>query len=142
MEKSIYSGKDAEISLVLAIDFGESKVGLAMADTETKIAFVYGTIPNDKNLLDKLAEIITKEDIQKVIIGIPAYINKAKKEYSGVSLGNKLKNGLGVEVKYQNEMFTTKMAQNNIRERGGKNIAEKDNQEAAKIILRDWLDKA
>lgn len=127
---------------VLAIDFGKSKVGLAMADMETKIAFVYGIIPNDKNIFDKLAEIITKEGIKMIIIGVPDYVHKAKEEYAGISLGNRLKEKMGIEVEYQNEMFTTKMAQENIKERDGKNIAKKDDQEAAKIILQDWLDKA
>ncbi len=142
MKKSIYSQNEPEISLVMAIDFGESKVGLALADTETKIAFVYGIIQNDKNLLNKLTEIITREGIGKIIIGIPTYINKEKEEYAGEKLGNVLKEKLGVEVEYQNEMFTTKMAQDNIKERGEKNIARKDDQEAAKIILQDWLDKS
>lgn len=127
---------------ILAIDFGKSKVGLAMADMETKISFVYGIIPNDKNLFDKLVEIIAKEGVKMIIIGIPDYLYKVKEEYAGVSLGNRLKEKMGIEVEYQNEMFTTKMAQENIKERNGKNIARKDDQEAAKIILQDWLDKA
>lgn len=169
MEKSIYTDNKPNISLVphhsnsfgsansektqknkkdelvlghvLAIDFGVSKVGLAMADTETRIAFVYGVIPNDKDLLNKLTEIIFKEDVKVVVIGIPVFMHKAKEEYIGVLFGNKLKEKVGIEMKYQNEMFTTKMAQENIKERGERNIAQKDDQEAAKIILQDWLDK-
>ena len=32
-----------------------------MADWETRLAFAYGTLENDKNLLQKLAEIIERE---------------------------------------------------------------------------------
>ena len=142
MEKSIHTDNKPNISRILAIDFGKSKVGLAMADMETRIAFVYGIIPNDKNLFDKLEEIITKEDVEVIIIGVPDYVHKAKEEYAGVSFGNRLKEKMCIEVEYQNEMFTTKMAQENIKERDGKNIAKNDDQEAAKIILQDWLDKA
>jgi RNase H-fold protein (predicted Holliday junction resolvase) len=38
-------------------------------------------------------------------------------------------------------MFTTKMAQENIKKRGEKNISKMDDQEAARIILQSWLDK-
>jgi RNase H-fold protein (predicted Holliday junction resolvase) len=52
-----------------------------------------------------------------------------------------LEKELGVPVAYQDEMFTTKMAQENIKARGGRNIAAADDQEAARIILQSWLDK-
>jgi len=161
-EKTQKKKNELVLGHVLAIDFGKSKVGLAMADMETKIAFVYGIIQNDKNLLNKLTEIIAKEGIGKIIIGIPAYklssnchpelvsgspeIRSRNKfgmtdcsEYE--KLGNEIVKKTGAEVAYQNEMFTTKMAQDNIKESGGKNIAQKDDQEAAKIILQDWLDR-
>jgi len=48
---------------------------------------------------------------------------------------------LGVQVKYQEEMFSTKMAQDSLKEKGAKKIKELDNQEAARIILQSWLDK-
>jgi RNase H-fold protein (predicted Holliday junction resolvase) len=67
---------EAEISKILGIDYGESKVGLAKADSETRIAFVYGTLENGKDFLQKLLEIIEREEIDKIIIGVPPYINK------------------------------------------------------------------
>jgi RNase H-fold protein (predicted Holliday junction resolvase) len=172
MEKSIHRQNKAEISHVMAIDFGESKVGLAMADMETKIAFVYGIIQNDKELLNKLEKIVVKEGVEKIIMGIPTYklssnchpeshgchpelVSGSKKndirsrnkfgmtdcsEYE--KLGNEIVKKMGIEVEYQDEMFTTKMAQENIKERGDKNIAQKDDAEAAKIILQDWLDRS
>lgn len=136
------SQSKSNLSHVLAIDFGKSKVGLALADTETNIAFVYGVIENDSNLLINLEKIIQKEEVKKIIIGLPGYPNKTKGENGGKKLGDKLKEKLKIDTEYQEEMFTTKMAQDNLKERGGKNIAVQDDQEAAKIILQDWLDKA
>jgi putative Holliday junction resolvase len=160
---SIYSQNEPKISHFLAIDFGESKVGLAMADTETKIAFVYKILPNDKNLTEELGKIIQKEDIRKIIIGIPEYklpsnchpelVSGSKSSqircrnkfgmtncFEYKKWGEMLKEKLSVEVEYQEEMFTTKMAQDNLKERGNRNISQ-DDQEAARIILQDWLDK-
>src|SRR4030042_6640695 len=125
----------------LGIDYGKSKVGLAMADSETRMAFQYGTLDNDKNLLQKLAEIIEKENISKVIIGIASYINKESVIYPGEKLGEFLKNKLKIEVEYQEEMFTTRQAQRNLIEKGVKGIKKYDDQEAARIILQGWLDK-
>ena len=46
-----------------------------------------------------------------------------------------------IRIEYQNEMFTTKMAQANLIERGVKHVSLHDDEEAARIILQEWLDK-
>jgi len=143
------------MSMFLGIDYGKSKVGLAMADSETRLAFAYGTLDNDKNLLQKLAEIVGKENISKVIIGIASYIHPVKSpmqrrglplaEFNRVNpserLGKFLKNKLKIEVEYQEEMFTTRQAQRNLIEKGVKGVKKFDDQEAARLILQGWLDR-
>jgi putative holliday junction resolvase len=137
---SIERKYSAKVSHIFGIDFGKSKIGLAVADTETKIAFVYGTVKNDKNLLINLKEIIEKENVEKVIIGIPNYIIETSEEADQKSLGKLLEINSGVVVEYFNEIFTTKMAQANLKEKGAKNVGKIDDAEAAKIILQEWLD--
>lgn len=138
MQKSIGSSNEAKERAFLGLDFGKSKIGLAMADEETRMAFAFGVLENDKNFFTKLQEIIKKENIKAIIVGIPTH-----KDGSGDAreFGEKIAKELGVEVEFQDEMFTTKMAQENIKMRGGKNIAETDDQEAARIILQSWLDQ-
>ena len=130
----------AKISHFLGIDYGRSNVGLALADDETKMAFAYKIFKNDKNLKGNLAEIIKKENASKAIIGIPSYKNGETIEKEAKQLGEFLQNSLRIEVLYQNEMFTTKMAQANLKEGGFKNISKSDDQESARIILQEWLD--
>jgi putative transcription antitermination factor YqgF len=129
-----------ELGKYLGIDYGKSDVGLALADEETEIAFVYKTIKNDKNFLQNLAEIIKKENVKTIIIGVPSYINRENVEYDAEKLGKLIEKNLKTEVEYQNEMFTTKMAQANLIERHVKGIKRFDDQEAARIILQEWLD--
>jgi len=133
--------KERETFNYLGIDWGKANIGLALADGETRIAFAYKTLNNDKDFLRKLAEIIAKENVKEVIIGIPSHINRKEIEYEGETLGKIMEANLGVNVYYQNEMFTTKMAQANLIEKGMKKIKRYDDQEAARIILQDWLDK-
>jgi len=137
----------------LGIDYGESKVGLAIGDSETRMAFGYGTLDNDKNLLQKLAEIIEEENISKVIIGVSnlevRFPSNSSEEIKSLklkadgprSLGSSVSKLTGVEVEYQDEMFTTQQAQRNLIEKGVKGIKKYDDQEAARIILQSWLDK-
>lgn len=127
-------------SQILAIDFGKSKVGLALADSETKIAFGYATLDNDKNLLDKITEIIQKEGVKIVVMGkLKQWGNAENPEIK--KLAEEIESRINVQIEFQEEMFTTKMAQERIKETGRKDIKELDNQEAAKIILEDFLIK-
>jgi putative Holliday junction resolvase len=136
---------------ILGIDYGKTKVGLAIGDRETRMAFGYGVLVNDKDLLQKIAEIIEKENISKVIIGVasgptPGHATgqaaRPNRNADGPrSLGNRISKLTGVEVEYQDEMFTTQQAQRNLIEKGVKGIKKFDDQEAARLILQGWLDK-
>ncbi len=131
-----------KIEHYLGIDFGMSKVGLAMAENITKIAFAYTILANDKNLVQKMITIIQKEKISQIIIGIPLYVEATKTEKEAKKLGRQLVGKLPqLKIKYQNEMFTTKMAQANLKMQGIKKIQQYDDQEAARIILQSWLDQ-
>ncbi|MFA7319196.1 MAG: Holliday junction resolvase RuvX [Parcubacteria group bacterium] len=133
---------ESETSQILGIDFGTAKVGLAMADTETKIAFAYAILKHDENFMKELTKIIEKENIKRIIIGVPIYKQLEKKETAGEKLGEKIKAIFPqMEVEYQNEMFTTKSAQDNLIAKGMKNVGKYDDAEAAKIILQEFLDK-
>jgi len=138
---SISKQKSAKTSHVLGIDFGQAKVGLALADTETKIAFAYATIKNSKNLLADLEKIIEKENIIMIVIGVPGYLAVAKEKSDQKSLGKLLEINTGVPIAYFEEMFTTRMAQANLKEKGAKHVSKIDDKEAARIILQEYLDK-
>lgn len=131
---------EAKIRHYLGIDYGTAKVGLAIADSETKIAFVLATLDNNAQFLEKLFRIIAEKEIDAAIIGIPSHINKSEVVYAAEKIGEMIEKKAKVSVEYQNEMFTTKMAQRNLIERGVKGVKKYDDQEAARIILQEWLD--
>lgn len=150
------SKKTEETSHILGIDFGTVNVGLAIADTETRMAFVFAVLKNDKELWKNLADIITKENIQKIVIGVPGYLPRiaetdaCRREAGHLNDGEKTKQEVfaeevrkkfKIEVFLVEEMFTTKSAHLNLREAQKKNIGKNDDAESARIILQDWLEK-
>jgi putative holliday junction resolvase len=141
MEKSIDQLNNPQTSHILGIDFGSAKVGLSLADTETRIAFVYGAIAVGRDFFDKIGEIIQKESVEAVVIGIPQYNIEKEGEEKARKMGEALQGKFDVAVEYQDEMFTTKMAQANLREKGEKMVSKIDDAESARIILQEWLDK-
>ena len=129
------------LGTILGIDFGQSKIGLAIADEETKMAFAFDTLKNDKEFLPALKKIVFSENVKTIVIGM----TKHEKDQKSVEEKNKFAEDvareIGLKIEFQEEMFSTKMAHENIKARGGKNIAKTDDQEAARIILQAWLDR-
>jgi putative Holliday junction resolvase len=141
MKKSIDNLNEAEISRILGIDYGQAKIGLAIADTETKMAFAFATFKNDKEFLQKLQKIIENENVKIIVLGFVRHRKDIASVREKEKFAEFLREKLKITVALQDEMFTTKMAQANIKQRGGKNIAAGDDQEAARIILQSWLDE-
>jgi len=118
----------------LGIDYGTKKVGLALSDESMVIANPLVTFQNDETLVKKIKEIIKKEDVGEVIIGL-------SKNYKGednpvMENIRRLKAVLerdGITVHLEPEYLTSKEA---VR------IEEKDvDAQAAAIILQSYLDK-
>lgn len=56
---------------LLALDVGERRIGVALADTSVKIAIAYDTFEVDGNELQRIAELVVSEDIDIVVVGYP-----------------------------------------------------------------------
>lgn len=141
MEKSMGSQNMAEESTFLGIDFGKAKIGLAIADEETRMAFAFDTLKNNKEFLENLKEIVARKQVKTIILGMVKHEKDPESAAEKDKFAQMIEKELGIKVEYQDEMFTTKMAQENIKQRGGRNISSTDDQEAARIILQSWLDK-
>lgn len=124
----------------LGVDFGEAKIGLAIADEETKMAFTFDTLKNDKEFLKKLREIVECENVKTFVLGVTAHEKDPQSAAKKENFAKLLEKEFGISVELQEEMFTTKMAQNNIKASGKKGVAKYDDAEAARIILQAWLD--
>ena len=141
MEKSIHSENVPQISSFLGLDFGHAKIGLAIADEETRMAFALDAFKNDQNFFAKLREIVQQKNVAKIIIGMARHGNDLQGSQEKKAFGQKIENELNLPVEFADEMFSTKMAHANLKMHGGKNLAQFDDQEAARIILQGWLDK-
>ena len=125
----------------LAIDWGERKIGLALADHETRIAFALHTIESHKAIADDIKEIIAEHTVSDVVIGVPQHQNFSEGEDKAQAFGEKIARDNNISVHYVNEMFSSKMAQENRKKAGAGNISA-DDAEAARILLEGWLDQA
>jgi putative transcription antitermination factor YqgF len=124
----------------LGLDWGSSKIGVALAHEETGIALPYGTLQNDGALLENIGTLLQKEEVGTVVIGVHKSATYHG-EHEGEKLGQLIAERFGVAVEHQDEMFTSKMAQQNLISKGEKHVSAHDDAEAASILLQSWLDK-
>lgn len=132
---------------IMAVDYGDTRTGVAFSDITEKLASPY-TVINEKyqpKLIDKLCEIIKTENAEKIVVGLPKNMDgsfgfraEACREF-GEALAEK--SGIGVE--FQDERLTTVMAhnilsKNNVR---GKKRKETVDAVSAVMILQSYLDK-
>jgi len=124
---------------ILAIDYGRAKLGLALA--ESKIAEPYSVIRyrDIKILREKLKEIIKKNRIDKVVVGISE--GKMGEEARAFSLS--LRKILSIPIDTFDETLTTQDAQKKAIEAGVKRKRRKGLEDAyaAAIILENYLDQ-
>jgi len=115
---------------ILAVDYGKKRIGLAWADTDINVVLPFGVVSN----LEELKEVIKKEKIDKIVFGLPLYIdgseNKNTKKIK--QLACELYEDLKIKVDFFDESFTTAEAR---KTEGDVSLDEK----AAIIILEDYL---
>lgn len=131
---------------ILGIDYGSKRIGLAISDETGKLASRFLTVEDKsfESLVKGIKRIISEKNIEKIIIGMPVGFRVAsdqtKKTRKFVA---ELKKHIKIPVVEINEIFTSKMAEKNLRSAGIKDKELKNliDQEAARIILQEYLDK-
>ena len=122
---------------VLAIDYGSKRVGLAVGDTELKVATPKGVLKNTHDLLDRLRDIVIKSEVGLVVVGLPL-TPSGKEGLRAMEVKrfvSELKKALaGVEVVLWDERYTTYEA----RQRMGRKGKDLD-AISALIILEEYL---
>jgi putative Holliday junction resolvase len=118
----------------LGIDWGKKRIGLALGDSETKIASPFEVVGS----IDEIVDVAREENIDSVVIGKPTPITNLQitnEEYN--EFVNELKKRVNVSVKFVDERLSSKAA--DALEGDKKTKASRD-ATAAMLILQTYLD--
>ena len=130
---------------ILAIDYGDVRVGLAISDLTQTIAQPFKTLlySDSNNLLNQLDNIIKENDIGLIVVGIPYNMKgedtqQTTKVREFISL---MQDNLMIEIKLIDERLTSLEAEKimhkmNIKTGSNKTKIDKI---AASIILQEYL---
>lgn len=132
---------------LLAIDYGEKRVGLAISDPLQITAQPHLTLhgsPAKEAMLNQISEICTTQAIVAIILGMPLNMDGSAGAMAETvqAFADKLQSRTGHPVHLVDERLTSVQAQRILRElnpRKAKSKAAID-QMAATLILRHYLD--
>ena len=128
---------------LLGIDYGDSKIGVAMGDTETNVATPWVIIENrgHGDAIKQIKLICEREGVERVIIGIPKMLRDTSAENEQIRGIRRFADDLrkeNIPVDEADEMMTTAQAQYYLHQTGSK---AQDDDVAASIMLQSHLDK-
>ncbi|MEW5693231.1 MAG: Holliday junction resolvase RuvX [Candidatus Hydrogenedentota bacterium] len=132
---------------LLCIDPGKKRIGVAISDKNKKIAFPYKIIESKDraSLVKELKEIITANDVEKVIIGYSKN-SEGKPSYAallGEKIGDDIDKETGIDIEYVDEEYSTQNAEEMFIRVGlsRKKRKEKIDKIAATLILKEYIEK-
>ncbi len=119
----------------LGVDFGLRRIGLAVSEGSFATPLEVLHIKNKKDALQKIQQVVEKEEINEIVMGLPE--SGIRSEV--LKFANKLK--LIASVKIAEETLTSHNAKRQMIETGlGKKKRMEEDAYSAALILQDYLD--
>ena len=135
---------------LLALDYGESRIGVAVGNTSSGIAFGRDFISNDKTALNSIIKLCNDDKIGIIVIGKPVMLD-GETSVSTVSADNfsqqlqkKLDDRrLNISMKFIDERLTTNIAEQRLSQGKCKQKHRKKTVDgmAAQVILEAYLSR-
>ena len=134
---------------LLAVDWGERRIGLALSDETQTLAQPLTTLTRRAGKrfpMAQLLELIAKHNVVGIVVGLP--LNEAGEEgdaaHAARALADDIKSRVSteLEVRMWDERMTTARVLASIREMGGKTRGRKEDVDAmaAALLLQHYLD--
>ena len=126
----------------LGIDYGSKRIGLSIS-RDLRFSNRLKTLSNNSEALNQIEEIISSEDIETVVVGLPRNLNGEDTAQTQVvrKFVAQLEDTTKADVVLQDEADTSNMARARLKSQGlnDRQIEEEVDAEAAVIILEDYL---
>lgn len=127
---------------IMALDYGDVRVGVAMADENIKIAIPYGAIDNTEQLLADILKLALDNHIVKIVVGYPrnqsgeptAQTEKVERFFDN------LEQAFDGEVLFKDESLTSVLAEERLKSYKKPYSKGDIDAYAAAIILEDYLE--
>ena len=146
---------------ILAVDYGRARIGLALADSETRMARPLSTMErvNRNEDMRRLRELVREHNVKHIVVGLPLRLDGTRGEMAEEAerFAQRVRKQIGVPVEMVDERLTSWEAERLMEEIQGrfirdekltgskkpKNVQAKMTVDAvaAAVILKEYLDR-
>ena len=130
---------------VLAVDFGEKRIGLAVSDEAGRVVVPVGAVArtSDAQAAAAVARAAREREVSRLVVGLPRTLDGREGPIArrARNFARRVADASGLPVDLHGEALTSADAERDLREAGfprSRRDAARD-AEAAAVILRDWL---
>lgn len=138
--------KLADMGRILAIDYGTKRTGIAVSDPLRIIAGALDTVPTH-TLVDFLKKYIAENDVDIIVVGKPTQMNgQPSQSMAQIEpfVRRLAKEFPTIKIEWQDERFTSVLAQRAIIDSGVKKMQRRDkslvDKVSATIILQSYME--
>jgi putative Holliday junction resolvase len=125
---------------ILALDYGRTKIGLALADSEARIAAPFDVMErvNRNEDMRRLRELVRDEKVQQIVVGLPLRLDGTHGEMAEEAIGfaERVRKQVGVPVEMVDERLTSWEAERILEEELGRRIKPPETQHGRKKAIR------
>ena len=153
------TGSSRTTGVILAIDYGKKRLGLALSDEFGVTSRPYATWSriNRRRDLARLRELVRQQGVRRIVVGLPLHLDGTPSEMSeeAKSFAARVEKALGLPVEMMDERLSSWEAHETLAAASSSSRARRDSSGrtterkktplddiAAAIILRDYLDRA
>ncbi len=126
---------------IVCLDVGEKRIGVAVGDSSIRIAVPYETVEVDGDEIRTIAEIVTRENTDILVIGYPR--NQAGEPTAQTKYVEEFANKLtdiAPKIVFQDESLTSVIAEKRLASYNRPYSKADIDAEAAAIILQDYIE--
>lgn len=125
----------------MAIDYGGTRVGIAVAGSVARLPRPHSTLHNDETLWEALSRVIEAESVGTVVVGLPRGIDGQETDQTRIcrDFAAELERRTGLTVELQDEALTSEKAKQEFASRGTEPASGELDALAACYILEDYL---
>lgn len=126
--------------VVLGLDIGTARIGVAIADERMRIPVPKGVVEVNGQEMEAIMSLIKEHDISTVVVGYPR--NQSGEATQQTQLVESVVEPLRkfVDIQFQDESLTSVLAENRLKSRNKPYSRGDIDAEAAVIILEDYLE--
>ena len=127
---------------ILALDYGRTKIGLALAGCEARIAEPHHTLErvNRNEDMRRLREFVRGHTVRQIVVGLPLRLDGSPGDMAdeATRFAARLRKQTGVPVELVDERLTSWEAERLLEEELGRRITRRDTAHGRKKITRAY----